>query len=82
MLGIVYETLWEILVLVTDHECQRCNSLDGMFALFDSQRNEVILECRICYDVQTLNGKAITSISPDKIRLAKNDELKRAGLIK
>ena len=80
MLSIFESKLWELVVLRTDDECQRCNSL-GMSALFDIEIEKVVLECTVCGWIQTLEGIPHESITPATWRLATNKDLKLAGLI-
>jgi hypothetical protein len=78
MIMILRDQLWELVVLAVDNQCSRCGKLD-MSALFDLETEEIVLECTQCGLLQTLNGQIIES--KRSVRLAKNIELKNAGLI-
>lgn len=80
VLSLVDSKLWEIVVLTTDDECRVCTSL-GMFAIFDSEAEKVVLECSVCGAIQTIEGEAHDFQFPMTWRLAQNKDLKAAGLI-
>ncbi len=80
VLSLVDSKLWEIVVLITDDECQVCDSL-GMFAIFDSKAEKVVLECSVCGAIQTIEGEAHDFQTLMTWRLAQNKDLKVAGLI-
>lgn len=80
ILSIFVSILSEIVVLRTDHECRICESL-GMFALYDMEENKVVLECSVCFCIQTLEGNSHESLTPDSWCLAQNKDLKIAKLI-
>lgn len=80
ILSLIANKLWELVVFRTDNECKVCNSF-GMFALFDSKAEKVVLECSVCGSIQTIEGEVYKSLTPTTWRLAQNEDLKSAGLI-
>ena len=80
VLSLVESQLWEIVVLITDDQCQVCDSL-GMFAIYDLKAEKVVLECSVCGAIQTIEGEAHDFQFPMTWRLAQNKDLKAAGLI-
>jgi hypothetical protein len=80
MLSLFSDKLWELVILRTDDECQICHS-SGMFALFDIEAKTIVLECSVCYCIQTLDGNLYKSLTPITWRLAQNQDSKIAGLI-
>lgn len=80
VLSLAESKLWEIIVLMTDDQCQVCNSL-GMFAIYDLKAEKVVLECSVCGAIQTIEGEAHDFQFPMTWRLAQNKDLKAAGLI-
>lgn len=72
------DALWELVVLSVDIQCKNCGKLD-MSALFNVETESVFFECTQCGWIKTINKHPVKSIKT--IRLAKNKELKIAGLI-
>ena len=52
-----------------------------MSALFDTKIEKIVLECTVCGEIQILEGNLHNSITPTTWRLARNEDLKIAGLI-
>lgn len=78
MIMFLYSELWELVVLAVDVECQRCGKLE-MSALFDPEAKRVVFECTQCGFVQATDGSPDESVRG--LKLAQNDDLKKAGLL-
>lgn len=78
MIMFLRDELWELVVLAVDVECQRCGKLE-MSALFDPEAKKVVFECTQCGFVQAIDGSPYQSVKG--LKLAQNDDLRKAGLV-